>query len=198
MSLRTTLLSAVAVVGLTTAATAAPIVGQISIGGFAQAVGSSGMGSATGLSFANSSGTVTGTSGAISNYGGATGTFAGMFCATGSCGTIQNIASFTTSPPITNFLSLNSGVSFDLSSITGTTRTMDGTGGSLVLTASGTIKYAGFDNTAGIFTLTAQGNAITSFSATTLASAVSVPEPASLAILGGSMAALGLLRRKKA
>ena len=42
---------------------------------------------------------------------------------------------------------------------------------------------------------TAQGNTITSFSATTLA--VATPEPASLAVLGGSLAAFGLLRRRK-
>ncbi|RYF16176.1 MAG: PEP-CTERM sorting domain-containing protein [Oxalobacteraceae bacterium] len=64
--------------------------------------------------------------------------------------------------------------------------------------ANGFINYSGFDRTAGTFNLTAQGDNITSFSATTLAAATSVPEPSSMAILGASLAAIGLIRRKKA
>jgi len=202
MLFRSTLLAAAALIGMTAAASAAPITGQVSINGYAQSVGSVGMGSATGISFANASGSfVSGTSGSLTSFGAGSGTFAGMSCTNGTtgCGTIRNIDNFATAGAIASFLTLTSGVSFDLSSITNVTRGMDATGGSIVLTANGVIRYDGFDATRGVFSLTAQGNRITSFSATTLAAeASSVPEPASLAILGGSLAMIGLVRRKKA
>ena len=77
------------------------------------------------------------------------------------------------------------------------THTLDATGGSITFTANGTINYTGFDATAGQFILTAQGNNIVSFSATTLSAATATPEPASLAVLGASLAGLDLIRRKE-
>jgi hypothetical protein len=205
MTLKTTLLAAAAVLSMVGAASAAPITGQMSLGGFAQAVGSTGMGSATGISFANASGSsVSGTSGVLTSFGASSGTFASVgACSstTTGCGTIQNITSFATSAPISSFLSLTQNgitVSFDLSSITSVTHGSDATGGSVTFAATGLIHETGFDNTAGVFSLTAQGNNITSFSATTLAAAQAVPEPASMALLGGGLAAIGLIRRKKA
>ena len=203
MTLRTTLMAAVAVIGLSTAAFAVPVSGQLSLNGYAQAIGSTGMGSATGISFANASGTsVSGNSGLLTSYGAGSGSFAslGACASTTGCGTIQNINSFASTGAISQFLTLattnGSTVSFDLTSITNVTRPGSNQIG---FTANGFINYTGFDRTAGTFNLTAQGDNITSFSATTLAAAAtSVPEPASMALLGGSLTLIGLVRRKKA
>ena len=204
MILHKSLIAAAAFLGMSTAAFAVPVAGQISLGGFAQAVGSTSIGAATGISFANASGTsVAGTSGLLSNYGAGSGSFASLGAcanATIGCGTIQNISSFASSGAISQFLTLSttngSVVSFDLTSITNVLRPGSDQIGFL---ANGFINYSGFDRTAGTFNLTAQGNSITSFSATTLAAAAtSVPEPASMAILGASLAAIGLIRRRKA
>ncbi len=210
MNVRNTVIAAAAALGLSTAgAYAVPVTGQISLGGFAQANGSVGMGGATGISFANAAGTsVTGTSGVLTSFGAGSGAFSALgACSSTStgCGTIKDIASFAsiptsgTTPAISSFLTLSSGtgptVTFDLNSLTSVTRNQDAVGGSLTFTAAGTINYTGYDPTAGQFILTAQGNNIVSFSATTLSTAV--PEPMSLALLGGSLAAVGLIRRKK-
>lgn len=210
MNVRNTVIAAAAALGLSTAgAYAVPVSGQISLGGFAQANGSVGMGGATGISFANASGSsVTGTSGVLTSFGAGTGAFSALgACSstTTGCGSIKDIVSFASiptsgsTPAISSFLTLSSGtgptVTFDLNSLTSVTRNQDAVGGSLTFTAAGTINYTGYDATAGQFILTAQGNNIVSFSATTLSTAV--PEPMSLALLGGSLAAVGLIRRKK-
>ena len=200
MKLRLTLMAAVACVAAAATANAVPISGQISLNGFAQAVGSTGMGAATGISFASASGaSVSGSSGTLTSYGAGSGAFAalGSCASVTGCGTIQNIASFAATGGISQFLTLattnGSMVSFDLTSITEVLRPGFNQIGFL---ANGFINYSGFDRTAGTFNLTAQGDNITSFSATTLAA--NVAEPTSMAILGGSLAAIGLIRRKKA
>ncbi len=196
-------MAAVASLGMIGAANAAPIVGQISLAGYVQAIGSVSMAAATGLDFVQgATGSASpGMAGGITSFGAGTGSFAGLACSSlgGGCGSIEDIASFTSSPPIARFLTLTSGttnISFDLASFGSVVR--NSATDSIAFSAKGTIHYTGLDDTAGTFLLTAQGDNITSFSATTLAANTTVPEPASLAILGGSLAAFGLIRRKKA
>lgn len=202
MKLRTTLLAAAAVV-VATGAHAAMITTPSSINLAGNVIGTGGTNliSSTGLDFTNASGTASpGVAGTVSSYDTGTGVFAGFICTGGACGSIMDIANLTTgAQSITNFLSLTGGnntsaINFSLSNITSIGRTSP----FLTFTATGTISYDGYDPTPGQFQFSAQGNQITTFSATTLSTAVATPEPMSLALLGGSLAALGLVRRRKA
>lgn len=203
MTLRATLLAAAAVIGMATAATAAPISAgsSIDMNGYLQASGGTTLAMATSLDFVSGSGGAAspGVAGTLSSYSSGTGVFAGITCTGGNCGSIRDITNLSSgAQTITNFLSLTGGnnaspINFTLTSIGAIGR---GDANFLTFTALGTITYDGFDPTPGQFLFSAQGSQITSFSGTTLS--VATPEPASLAILGGSLAALGLIRRRKA
>lgn len=201
MNLRTSLMAAATLNAMSSAAFAVPVSGQVSLGGYAAAIGSTGMGAATGIDFVSnsSSSRLPGVAGGIISIGAGSGSFAGLSCTSikGSCGAIQEITSFATQGELTSFLTLTSGsttVTFDLTRLSAVTN--DTVNNQLGFTAVGLINETGFDCTAGSLDLTAQGDNIVSFSATTLAA--NVPEPASMALLGGSLALVGLIRRKKA
>ena len=75
---------------------------------------------------------------------------------------------------------------------------VDGALPTLTVTGNGTLDLTGFDPTPGIFTLTTQGptgTTMVTFSVTSMA--IAAPEPASLAILGGALAGLGLFGRRR-
>ncbi len=182
-------------------ASAAPVVGQISFTGGAVAVGSPSFGSATGIDFVSGSSASPGTAGTITSYGfptgTATGSFAGLQCITGTCGSIKDILSLASAGPINSFLILTGGpaISFDLSSVTyATNPTLD----TLSLSAAGFINFAGLDRTPGRILLTAQGDNIVTFSATSLASVPTVPEPATWAMMIAGIGAIGFALRAAA
>ena len=189
----------IASTALVSAAQALPVSGQISFAGYGAAIGSAGMAAATGIDFVSGADGALdqGVAGGLTSFGGGTGSFAGFACAAvgGTCGSIQDLLTFN-SRPISNFVTLNNGattVSFDVSTLEVSRDSLTNT---LTLTGTGSLKETGYQSAAGTFVLTAQGNYVTSFSAQ--ATATDIPEPASLALLGGSLALVSLVRRKKA
>ena len=194
------LLAATAALFASTQANAALVTGQISVGGFAAPVGAPSWGGATGYdAVANgSAGLSPGVAGGLTSYGAGTGSFAGLNCGdpTGGCGTLADILNFATFSPITNFLILNTGgFAFDLNSINEIMRDSDIFGGSLKFTGTGIIRGTGYENTAGVFSFTAQGQQITSFSASAIAAPV--PEPATWAMMLLGFGAIGFAMRRR-
>lgn len=179
---------------------ATPVNKQISLPGYAQATAFVSMGAATGIDFVTgATGTASpGVAGGITSYGQGSGSFASIGAcgmAGGGCGTIKDLASFAPGAS-SRFLTLDGGVvSIDLTSIDAVDHFM--VTNSVALSATGVIHFAGFDDTVGTFMLTAQGDEMTSYSATILSAAIAVPEPISIALFGSGLAAVGLVRRKR-
>lgn len=185
MRARTTFLAAIPLLFAALPTQAAHIIGTISVSGAVRPVGSSDMSTATGLDFFDIFSPATtgpGVPGTVTTAVG-TGTFASLACL--ACGTIQDLPNFSVGP-IANFIQLNSGIAFDLLSISAVQQSALPSP-NMTLYALGTLRYAGFQDTAARLTLTTQGIGPTTFSSIALSA---VPEPASWALM---IAGFGLL-----
>lgn len=185
--------SALALAMAQPAAAAVDITGNMNINGFV--VGNTAnIKDSTALDFTD--GVTTGSAnGVLSGY---VGTINGVsLVCSGTCGSIKDIASLATgAQSISAFWLLTgpgTGLSFDLTGITSIDRSISG---QLSFVASGILNMAGYNPTAGTFTLTTQGNGQvqTTFSASTLAA---VPEPGTWALMLFGFAGIGMALRRR-
>jgi uncharacterized protein YceK len=198
-------------------ASAIPIVAgsQIDFVGGVTPIGGTDVYNATGVDFRTAGLNSPGVPGSISltnTTNGSFSIFTALTCLNavlGGCGTIVDLTSFgpgansLNAPPlpVLNFLTVTQGAahtSFDLLNFTFNKVQPSSNGlGQLILQGLGTLHLAGFDDTAGIMTITAQGPQSTSFSGTVVAQPTVVPEPASMLVLGAGLIGFGAVSRKR-
>ena len=110
----------------------------------------------------------------------------------GGTGNLKDLPSLSAFTPIVSYLSLTSGVSLDLLSLTVVSRA-GGPPGFLNLSGNGVLHAPGFDATPGLFSWTGTTTDNLTFSFAVEAS--TVPEPFSLGLLGLGLTGIALRRR---
>jgi hypothetical protein len=184
--------TALAFAGATQAAAATSVTGNVNVNGFV--VGNTpNIQDSTALDFTD--GSTTGPAdGVLSGY---VGNINGnpLLCNTGSCGSIKDINSLVVgAQSIPLFFALTgagAGISFDLTGISSINRSSPG---KLYFDATGFLNAPGSTATAGIFTLTTQGNGQVQ---TTFSASTAVPEPATWALMLLGFGAIGVSMRRR-
>ena len=199
MSLRTTLLAAAAVVALVTPTLAAPVSGSYSLTVSTVAVDTVNSSDASQITFPGDM--LTG-AGKLTTFVPQPG-FVPSVTACSNCGSINAITGIPAGSATAPFAGVSplfsvEGLTFSLTALTQVIRTSDMAGSSLELKGSGNYTAAGYDATPGTFDITIQNSQLSAnFSASASGATSAVPEPISLALLGGGLVTFGLIRRRR-